>query len=38
MNNTTISIDLAKHVIQAFFLYQYKVISNAQINVADFTI
>lgn len=38
MNNTTIGVDLAKDVIQACVFSQNKVISNSEMNVADFTI
>ena len=38
MNNTTIGVDLAKDVIQVCVFSQQKVISNSEMNVADFTI
>ena len=38
MNNTTIGVDLAKDVIQVCVFSQQKVISNAEISVADFAI
>ena len=38
MNNTTIGVDLAKDVIQVCVFSQNKVISNSEMNVADFTI
>jgi len=38
MNNTTIGVDLAKDVIQVCVLSQQKVMSNAEMSVADFAI
>ena len=38
MNNTTIDVDLAKDVYSSICFLSKKVISNSEMNVADFTI
>jgi len=38
MNNTTISVDLAKDVIQVCVFSQRKVISNTEMSTTDLTI